>query len=1079
MTDSPPALGLTAANSIRITTTTTTSTRTSTSTSASGDGQQDARLPPEILSAIFLHLDPHTLFTSVRALSRTWRNNVEVHLLPSQFSLGRWKVGLRIANAVAGGVSLPPPIHSTGNPGSSERQALEHALEAANAAALEDPNLAVARLRDMLSTPGTLETQLPLPGPRPVSIVTIPLTFVGYDRTTASLKFTSDAWHAITNSAHDRNGLLGCTFHIVWNEAGTVSLESAKPDPQNYWLKSFFISLRNMQSGQDSGPLAPNKFSKTGFDSPVPTKLISTPLAPRVLAPRNTGGSTEDRPSPRLGPSLQPPSAQQQRPHASQSSAAAEPASTQSQQQGPLDWSDASHHYLHLRTLALGIEFFTRQSARANLLTRKLEAERERRLRGENSSSDEDSDSEESGESESESDEDEDEDEETLSSSDGRRKAHDSLSSSISSLSLSRHGSSVRLKDLERAVAGMAASQPQPYSHKSSSSGSGSGAGTAASGDGAGPGSGMATAYMTAVQSRVPSGASTPVRSGPNNGGALLRPPTYADFARAAAKGAAAAGSPNRATGNNTGASSPIRPTPMRAPQSKQQQGQAAPGSPRSASTTSNNAGGGGQSPVIGASQLRKELDLSNKGKGQDKGKGKLRTPFSTPFSGTPHPPASPVPSRPGTPGPGGGGGKGKGKDGKEKREGATSASATSSSSALGSPALRARNGAGPSSMVLGGSTVTNSSTSSTGSPLRASRSASSTPANNASASASATASAAGRNGAPPPAPPPLSSALLAQRLGSGSGTGTGTGAGGALTPSVSTSSSSSNHSSGPPSLAPPGSGMGTASATTTPRLGPRAPRAHFHAVLFPAEHFSPTNSAASSPRLGPTRTMGGGGGGAAGGSPRGPHLTQPIMRSTSLGGRARRTMPGDAAGGGEGSRNGMDSFLAAKRAQNRENWDARLVGAAESELRSRQEERARAAAAGEGEDGSSSTSSASVAGSAGRAAAHDGGDCGEDEEVDGEGEGTGTNHGSVWRAGDSYGRGQWRVADRLPVDDDAMEGEGEAGSDEAGAEATEATEAQAQEQAQEERRRAGGIEWTWTRGDHLTETVRRIGSIQ
>ncbi|KAK0568484.1 hypothetical protein OC861_001889 [Tilletia horrida] len=907
---------------------------------ANKNDRGSSKLPPELLSIIFLQLDPHTLFTSVRALSRQWRHAVETNLLPNQFHSGRWKVGLRIAKT-----ALPAPIHSTGT---SERAVMEAAVEAANAAVMDNPDLAVARLRDLLNTPGTLETHLPLPGPRPLSTVTIPLTFVGYDRKTASLSFTSDAWHAITSNSKNRSGLLDCTFHIVWNEADSVSLESAKPNPQNHWLNKFYLS------DKDSKAMAPNKFSKGGCDSPLPTKLVSTPLAPRVLAPRNTSTNDEDRSSGLGSASYAPTPTAIGSAHQSRLLRAPDAAHPQNASilggppppTGQLDWSDASHHYMHLRTLALGIEFFTRQSARANLLTRKLEAERERRLRGEASSSEEDDDDDDS-EEESESSE---EEEETIELDSIGTKGHESMSSSISSLSLSRHGSTLKLKDLEYAAAALASANVTKPSAASNSSSSGSSKPSSGSGSGA-----TTTAYMTAAQSKLPSGASTPSRA---NGmaGPTLRPPTYADFAKAAAKG------------SNSGSSSPqlrpsqgpVRPMPMR---------------PQAGLSSSPRLGGpsgssslGTKSPVLNGSQLKKELDIG-------KGKAKLKTPFSTPFSGTPYPGgSSPVPSRPGTPGPSA---KQKGsQDGK----GAAGVSSSTSNGSIGSPSIRARN---TMAQNMAGS----------GSPLRTTRAASIT----------------------------TTTGSTGERT-EGSG-------------SASTSASSS----GPPSLRPPGTPASNAAS-----FGPRVPRAHFHAVLYPAERFSPAGSAASSPRLGPST-------GAGLGQPSNYSLTQPIMRSTSLGGAARRSSLnnhhlGSAATETGGNSHGMPpaSWFAAKRAADHENWNDRLVDSAEAELRRLKREREQSVSSASG----SRNVSESQEDAAGRRPLVRRNTADGDAEAD-------VNHGSVWRAGDAFSRGQWRTADQVP----GGEVEAEQAPVTSGNDATSAEDADDDEDED-----SGAIEWTWTR---------------
>ncbi len=54
-------------------------------------------LPSELLRQVFLYLDPHTLYTSVRLLSTQWRASVETDLLPTLFRERTWRVGLRVS----------------------------------------------------------------------------------------------------------------------------------------------------------------------------------------------------------------------------------------------------------------------------------------------------------------------------------------------------------------------------------------------------------------------------------------------------------------------------------------------------------------------------------------------------------------------------------------------------------------------------------------------------------------------------------------------------------------------------------------------------------------------------------------------------------------------------------------------------------------------------------------------------------------------------------------------------------------------------------------------------------------------
>lgn len=331
-----------------------------------------AMLPPEVLSQIFLEVDPHTLYTSVRALSRSWKQCVEERLLAREFESGRWRVGLRVVRkpkvgspwqgGIVGGKGFDAPgalwnevrsraeedESSVGNASDEEvearrRQAVERAEQAYRTAvltrhgALEDELAPLdARACDELSAA------------QPIVHV-IPLKYKRYDGASTTLQFATpenelQALFENGNSSADPSRL-DLDFGIVWRFPGDGqdNEQWGEADPENGWLSRFYCSTFDMDvSEQDE--------DKVGS-----CRLISSPLARRVRRtirhPTGSGDVEDDEEDEEEDVNMQR--------HSSTSSK-------------PMEWSDGGHEYASL-SLSLGTEFFVRRSARANQLTRRLE----------------------------------------------------------------------------------------------------------------------------------------------------------------------------------------------------------------------------------------------------------------------------------------------------------------------------------------------------------------------------------------------------------------------------------------------------------------------------------------------------------------------------------------------------------------------------------------------------------------------------------------------------------------------------------------------------------------------------------
>lgn len=315
-------------------------------------------LPPEILSQIFLEVDPHTLYTSVRALSRGWKQCVEDRLMAAEFESGRWRVGLRVVRKPkmgapwrggrAGGRDVDAP-------GGNWNEVQNRVIQRAQQQGLNEDQL-VREARHAFATyvaarPDSLEDEMEpaLSGQdstydhgAPI-VHTIPMQFKCYDRASTTLQFNTpnEELHALFEKESSR---LDLDFGIIWRFPGDGQDDAEEwgdADPENGWLSRFYCSSFDTKKIEDT-VAATKKLSG-------PVKLRSTPLARRVRRAITRTNEDEEEDEIDAG-------------NASVDSSA------------PLEWDDRGHEYAAL-SLSLGTEFFVRRSARANHLLRRLEAE--------------------------------------------------------------------------------------------------------------------------------------------------------------------------------------------------------------------------------------------------------------------------------------------------------------------------------------------------------------------------------------------------------------------------------------------------------------------------------------------------------------------------------------------------------------------------------------------------------------------------------------------------------------------------------------------------------------------------------
>ena len=355
-------------------------------------------LPNELLRHIFLYCDPATLYTTVRALNKSWKHAVEHDLIATHFANKDWRVGLRVTRKL-------PSTMSEQEVADAQRHLTDEELYRLN----------------VLNRPGAREPFNINAQPRTVTHV-IPLTFKGYDPENVSLRFDTDStWHSLfqvaqpdsddeeappinagpangaaaedsesdssedddeddeNNTEQQANGngptngrsqrqedfgaaaarararaesaRLELDFGLVWRfpddgqDADVYQIKKGdaeswgQPDPENGWLSRFYCS--NFDTVSSAAP------SSAPSGAASPAVLQSTPLTRRVRSSR-LHSSVERRMHDVID-------------------------DDEGFSPAQMIWSDEGHEYMSL-DLSLGMEFFVRRSARANQLVRRLEA---------------------------------------------------------------------------------------------------------------------------------------------------------------------------------------------------------------------------------------------------------------------------------------------------------------------------------------------------------------------------------------------------------------------------------------------------------------------------------------------------------------------------------------------------------------------------------------------------------------------------------------------------------------------------------------------------------------------------------
>ncbi|GAC92888.1 hypothetical protein PHSY_000446 [Pseudozyma hubeiensis SY62] len=367
---------------------------------SSASGHAKAHLPNELLRHIFLYCDPATLYTTVRALNKSWKHAVEHDLIATHFANKDWRVGLRVTRKL-------PSTLSEEEVNDAQRQQADDDLFRLN----------------VLNRRGAQEPFNINAQPRTVTHV-IPLTFKAYDEENVSLRFDTDStWHSLfqvaqpdsdeedaapnnpapanannrqvddtddsdrsdedeeapqpaagtvhvaANGRRERQEDFGAAaarararaesarleldFGLVWRfpddgqDADVYQIKKndaaswGQPDPENGWLSRFYCS------NFDTVSSAATSSAPSGTASPA--VLQSTPLTRRTR-------------SSRLHSSVE------RRMHD-----VVDDDEDEGFSPAQMIWSDEGHEYMSL-DLSLGMEFFVRRSARANQLVRRLEA---------------------------------------------------------------------------------------------------------------------------------------------------------------------------------------------------------------------------------------------------------------------------------------------------------------------------------------------------------------------------------------------------------------------------------------------------------------------------------------------------------------------------------------------------------------------------------------------------------------------------------------------------------------------------------------------------------------------------------
>ena len=258
-------------------------------TSLPGEGNDQQCLPNELLRHVFLYSDPHTLYTSVRALDTHWKNAVETDLLHELFRTQTWRVGLRVSKKKALSQSAMMASAADSSQPASDQENEEESEESE-----EELTACLARqdseINSLMATPGVTEEEVntllasfaatsakKAAARKARSILhVIPLTFQRYDPESTSLAFgTGAGWHALFDgfSAEQQSGSrLDLDFGLCWrfpgdgqevNSDSGASAEAddkaksdaywGEPDIENGWLSRFYcVSVGEWSDAPDS-----------------------------------------------------------------------------------------------------------------------------------------------------------------------------------------------------------------------------------------------------------------------------------------------------------------------------------------------------------------------------------------------------------------------------------------------------------------------------------------------------------------------------------------------------------------------------------------------------------------------------------------------------------------------------------------------------------------------------------------------------------------------------------------------------------------------------------------------------------
>lgn len=200
-----------------------------------------ADLPHELMAEVFLHLDPHTLYTSIRFLNSNWKETVESHIIPMLFLTEKWRVALRVHRR--------PRKDTVQGPMAEPEEARRIRVEA---------------------TPGVYEDELNPPVPEdqepPKIKQHIPLQFQQLDPINNRFLFsTGRDWYAVYEMTQkyittgDLAFRLEVDFGLVWrfDGDGQEDLDSGngtwgKLDQENGWLSKFYcVSVQSLEASTE------------------------------------------------------------------------------------------------------------------------------------------------------------------------------------------------------------------------------------------------------------------------------------------------------------------------------------------------------------------------------------------------------------------------------------------------------------------------------------------------------------------------------------------------------------------------------------------------------------------------------------------------------------------------------------------------------------------------------------------------------------------------------------------------------------------------------------------------------------